>query len=128
MPVVVPGRWKIAFAALLALGAVPAFAQDTAYKCVSRGTVTYSQVPCPGGRAVTNVSSRTTDKWKVPPQDRAVLARRARLTPEEREQCGTLDHRMAREQEFLKSKGEAATLDDEMPLVRMKKQFRELRC
>jgi hypothetical protein len=29
---------------------------------------------------------------------------------------------------MLKAKGESVTLDDEMPLVRTKKQYRELRC
>ena len=110
---------------LAALAASQAFAQAQAYRC---GTRTYSQVPCTGGRAIGVTPHRVTDKSKAPPQDRAVAARRAALSPEERQECRGLDVRLREEQRMLRAKGGAATLDDEMPLVGMKKRFRELHC
>jgi hypothetical protein len=110
---------------LAALGTSHAFAQADAYRCGAR---TYSQVPCPGGRPVGGKPQRVTDKSKAPPQDRAVAAKRASLTPEDRQECRALDGQLREEQRALRAKGEAATLDDEMPLVRAKKRFRELRC
>jgi hypothetical protein len=82
----VSSRWSCAAAAaLLALGATPAGAQEVLYKCVVRGTVTTSQVPCPGGRVMVTLPS-PGDRWEAPPpQDRPVLARRAQqLAPAER--------------------------------------------
>lgn len=105
-----------------------ASAQTAAYKCVSRGTVLYSQVPCPGGRDVTAAKTRTTDKSKQPPQDRAKIARRATLTPEDRQECSALDGTMLTQQKELKAKGDTVTIEDEMPFVRSQKRFRELRC
>lgn len=123
----------LAFGAVLAAPAgaqqqADAASTDTAYRCATREGVTYSQVPCPGGRRVGPGVRRVTDKWKPPPQDRAVAAKRARLSAGDRQECARLDRGMADEERMLKTRGEAATLDDEMPLVRMKKQFRELRC
>jgi hypothetical protein len=113
-------------ACLLAGG--PAPAQQPAYKCGSSAHPTYSDRPCPGGRQVGPAKSRVTDTSKTPPQDRAVIARRARLTADERKECSALDRRLAQEKARLKTKGDAVTLEDEMPLVRVQKQFRELRC
>lgn len=106
----------------------PAGSEDRPYRCTSGGSVTYSQIPCPGGRPIGTTARRTSDKWTPPPQDRAVIARRSRLSPEERQQCRSLDGRMAAEERLLKSRGESVTLQDELPLVQMKKQFRELKC
>ena len=114
--------------ALLVLGALAASqgtAQAEAWRC---GTRTYSQVPCTGGRQVGVKPQRETDKAKAPPQDRAVAAKRASLTPEDRKECRALDVQLRDQQRSLRAKGEAATLDDEMPLVRTKKRFRELHC
>jgi hypothetical protein len=109
--------------------AAAAPAETAAFKCVARdGTVLYSQVPCAGARAVGDPSYRSTNKWKQPPQDRAKIARRALLSPEDRQECSVLDDRMHEQETMLKAKGEAATLQDEMPLVQNKKRFRELRC
>lgn len=115
-------------AAALALLAGGAGAETLAYKCVSRGAVVYSQVPCPGGRAVTDGVQRSTNKAKQPPQDRARIARRALLTPEDRQECTVLDGRLQAQEAMLKTRGDAVTLQDEMPLVRTKKRLRELRC
>lgn len=113
---------------MLVVAAPFAYAQTTAYKCVSRGTVTYSQVPCPGARPVAPRVARTTDRARKPPQDRAKIARRAALSAEARQECGALDVTMREHQRVLKAKGDAVRLEDEMPLVRERKRFRELRC
>jgi hypothetical protein len=122
-------RWRsaLAAAALITMTA-GASAQTAAYKCVSRGTVLYSQVPCPGARDVTSSTSRTTDKSKKVPQDRARIAKRAVLTPEERKECYALDRRLVEQEAMVKAKGDTVTIEDEIPLVQSKKRFRELRC
>jgi hypothetical protein len=121
-------RWRIVLAAATVFMAAGAQAQTAAYKCVSQGTVVYSQVPCAGARAVKERLPRNTDKWKKPPQDRAKIARRALLSPEDRQECSALDDTLAEQDQMVKAKGEAVTLEDEMPLVRSKKRYRELRC
>jgi len=120
-------RWiRGALFALAALAATQAGAQAAGvWRC---GTRSYSQLPCTGGRAVGVAPHRVTDKARVPPQDRAVAARRAVLAPGQRQECRALDVQLRDEQAALRARGEAATLDDEMPLVRAKKRFRELRC
>jgi hypothetical protein len=123
-------RWvRGALLVLAALGASQAGAQQpAAYRCGSAGRVTYSQVPCTGGRPVGMTPRRVTDKAKEPPQDRAVAAKRASLTPEDRQECRVLDQRKREEERFVRELGAAATLQDEMPLVETKKRFRELKC
>lgn len=122
--------WKAAAVAMLlvAVQQVPAQPSQTPYRCVSRGHVTYSGVPCPGGREVGVKPVRNTDKWKAPPQDRATVARRASLSPEERQECRALDAKRSEQEAQLKAKGEGVTLADEMPLVATKRRARELRC
>lgn len=124
------GHWKkAALLAVAALAGSYAVAQPAAYRCYRGGTVTYSQVPCAGGRAIGGEPARrVTDKSKAPPQDRAVAAKRAVLSPEERQECRALDRQLRDEERLLRLKGEAVTLEDEMPLVRAKKRFRELKC
>jgi hypothetical protein len=121
-------KTSIVLGAALLLAAGAALAQQPTYKCVARGRVTYTSVPCTGGRVVGVHRMQETDKWKTPPQDRARIARRAPLSPEERQECSALDARMASEQAMLKAKGDAATLQDEMPLVHSKKRYRQLHC
>lgn len=117
-------------AAAILMAAAGAQAQTPAYKCTSRGgAVTYSQVPCAAGvRPVNQRTPTATDKARQPPQDRARIARRAPLSPEQRQECYGLDGTLAEQERALKAKGADATLDDEMPLVRSKKRYRELRC
>lgn len=129
MAAVVPGWKTLAVAAALVTCGRPAAAQETAYRCASRGAVTYSQVPCPGARVVgQHAAHATADKWKTPPQNRALIARRARLSPEDRQECRVLDARLREQQHALQLQGAAATVHDEMPLVDSKKRFRELGC
>lgn len=108
---------------LLAAGA--ARAQDNAYRC---GGHSYSDIPCPGGRAIGARHPHETDRWQVPSQTRAVIAKRARLSPEDRAECKALDAHLTERQHALTAEGATATLQDEMPLVRTKKRFRELGC
>ncbi|HET8745625.1 MAG TPA: hypothetical protein VFM98_08470 [Ramlibacter sp.] len=111
---------------LLALAALgPSQAGAQVYRC---GSHSYSQVACTGGRPVGTKPHRVTDKSRPPPQDRAVAARRAPLSAEERRECRALDVRLRDEKRRLRAKGEAATLEDEMPLVHAQKRFRELKC
>ena len=126
--------WQLRLRNVLAAGALvtmaaTAPAEIAGYKGVARdGSVLYSQVPCPGGRAVGDRPYSSTNKWKQPPQDRARIARRAVLSPEDRQECSVLDERMLDQETMLKAKGASVTLEDEMPLVQNKKRFRELRC
>jgi hypothetical protein len=114
--------------ALMALAYGPAAAQQTTYKCVSGTRVTYTQVPCAGGQELGTRGRRVTDKSVPPPQDRATLARRATLSAEEKQECRSLDGTMRDQQAHLKALGSGASLDDEMPLVRNKKRYREIGC
>lgn len=112
-------------AALLAAAALPAAAQEEAYRC---GAHSYSGIPCPGGREVGARHRHETSRWQVPSQTRAVIARRSVLSPEQRQECRALDAHLAQQKRELKAKGPAATLQDEMPLVRSEKRYRELHC
>lgn len=112
-------------AAALLLAATGAPAQTPAYKC---GNGSYSDRPCSGGKVVGAGSTRSTDKSKPVPQDRATIARRATLTEEERAECRTLDAKKLELETALKAKGDAVTLQDEMPLVFTIRRQRELRC
>ena len=120
--------WVACAGAAMLLLAVPAHAQNTAYKCPSGKTATYSDLACTGGQPVGAAGPRKTDKATPVPQDRAKIARRARLTPEQRAECKSLDDKQLEQEGFLKAKGKDATLEDEMPLVFTRKRLRELRC
>ncbi|RYF35991.1 MAG: hypothetical protein EOO25_21630 [Comamonadaceae bacterium] len=115
-------------AATLWLAASPLHAQDTAYKCSSRGGTTYADRPCPGGRVLGPAGPRRIDKARAVPQDRARIARRAALSEADRAECKALDAKLAGQKAELKAKGDAVTLDDEMPMVFTQKRFRELHC
>jgi len=123
-------RWglKMMVAGSLLAGAVHADAQAVMYKCRAPGRVTYSDRPCAGARQLGAATPHHADKWKAPPQDRATIARRAPLPVEARQECSALDARLQDQQAMLKTQGEAATLQDEMPLVRSRKRYRELKC
>ena len=119
---------------LLLLAGAPVAAEDAApatpptYKCVSRGRVVYTQIPCAGGREVRPSGARHADKYKTPPQDRAKLARRGQLSPQARQECESLEGRIREQEAQLKAKGSAPTIQDETPLVKAKLRFRELKC
>lgn len=120
--------WTMLAAAGLLAGAAPLQAQ-VAYKCGAPGHVIYSDRPCAiGARTVGASAPRHADKWKTPPQDRATVARRAPLPPQTRHECTALDARLRKQEAMLTTRGTAATLQDEMPLVASKKRYRELKC
>lgn len=123
-------RWgcMVIVAGWLLAGAVHADAQEVMYKCRAPGRVTYSDRPCAGARQVGAAAPHHADKWKTPPQDRATIARRAPLPVEIRKECSALDARLKDQQAMLKTRGEAATLQEEMPLVLSRKRYRELKC
>lgn len=122
-------RWGLTIMAACWLLAGAAQAQgETTYKCRSPGRVTYSDRPCPGARQMGAAAPHQTDKWKTPSQDRATLARRAPLPADTKQECRALDARLQEQQAMLKARGEAATLQDEMPLVLSRKRYRELKC
>jgi hypothetical protein len=122
-------RWGTALAGLVALHfACGAQAQTPAYKCVSKGRVVYSQVQCADGKPIGSPKPRVNVRYETPSQDRAKIARRSTLTAEARKECGALDGHLREQEAQVKSRGDAVTLDDEMPLVRSKKRYRELKC
>ena len=119
-------RWGAVMFALAGLQA-PVQAQDTAvYKCYSKRGVVYSQLPC--GKPIDQAKPRVNVRYETPSQDRAKAARRAPLTAEARQECSALDTRMREQEAEVKAKGDAAVIQDEMPLVRSKKRYRELKC
>jgi hypothetical protein len=128
-------RWERAglAAAWLLLAAASARAQDEpvtppTYKCVSKGKVVYTQIPCQGGREISASGAHRTDKYQPPPQDRAKATRRAQLAPEVREECTGLEGRIKEQDAEFKAKGPGATVQDETPLVKSKLRYNELKC
>jgi hypothetical protein len=101
--------------------------QQPIFRCASGGGVTYSHVPCPGGKEV-GAENKAVSRYSTPPQDRAKQMRRAELTAEVRQECENLDAAITREQASLRAKGDAATITDEQPLVKSKLRARQLRC
>ena len=123
-------RWGTACAAIVALHVTGnVWAQQTpAYKCVSKGRVVYTQVPCGDAKPINSPKPRVNVRYETPSQDRAKIARRATLTAEARAECGALDHRLQEQEAEVKAKGDTVTLQDEMPMVRSQKRYRELKC
>ena len=122
-------RWGAALAALVAVQvAAPVAAESPTYKCVSKGRVVYTQIQCGDAQPMNAPKPRVNVRYETPSQDRAKTARRATLSAEAREECGALDQRMKQQESEFKAMGEGATLQDEMPLVRSKKRYRELKC
>jgi hypothetical protein len=114
-------------AGVLALAATQAGAQ-AAYKCSTRNGVTYSQVPCAGGREVGAPRSHASDRNAVPPQDRAHRVQRASLPPEKREECKALDTKLAAEKAALAKLPQPATPAEEKGLLNAKMRYRKLHC
>ena len=124
-------RWGLVMVALLLAQLPDAAAQGRpTYKCIRGGKVVYTQIPCRAGAKPLGEDGRprVNVRYQSPPQDRAVAARRGPLSVAARKECSALDHTLRDEEQGLKAKGSAATLEDEMPLVRAKKRFRELKC
>ncbi|MGV3494959.1 MAG: hypothetical protein ACO1OY_13900 [Ramlibacter sp.] len=127
------GGWAAALLLLLAAPLAHAQVEQPTYKCLSRTSagrtsVTYTHVPCTGGRELGAAKQRVAQRYAVPPQDRATLARRAPLSAEDKQECRALDGRLRDQKRQLEVLGDNATLQDEMPLVHSQRRYRELRC
>jgi len=124
-------RWGTVLGTFAALHAMSvAYAQDTpAYRCGSGQHVTYSQVPCGSAKPLgTPAKPRVNVRYETPSQDRARIARRGQLTADARAECSRLDVRLKEQEAELKGMGDGATIHDEMPLVKSRKRYRELKC
>lgn len=145
-----PNLWVLS-ALLCISAAAPASAQTTVYRCESGGTVTYSEKAC-SGRVV------NTDDAPVPARpnpnevdarragENQVMAqtmqprpgesaeqfetrrRRARLMPEDRNECARLDTRMAVEEASMNNPDPEALSNAKEALGKSRKRFGELRC
>ena len=122
-------RWGRSLLAVVALGgACGVLAQGTpTYKCVSHGRIVYQQAQCGEAKPLNSGKPRVNVRYETPSQDRAKIARRATLTAEARQECTGLEMHMKEQEAELKAKGEV-TVQDEIPLTRSKKRFRELKC
>ena len=124
-------RWGTILAGIATLHAsCNVRAEDSpTYKCVYKGQVVYTQIRCGNAKPLgSSGKPRVNVRYEAPPQDRAVAAKRASLGAAERHECSGLDRQLHEQEADLKAKGDGATLQDEMPLVRSKKRFRELKC
>ena len=128
----------------------PATAQSV-HRCVSRGSVTYSEKPCSGriisteqadvpvkpnprkvdvhrleeGRVAARAMRRQPDESA---EQFAVRQRRARLLPTDRAECARLDTRMPVEQASMNNPDAGEVARAEVALKQSKKRFGELRC
>ena len=137
--------------ALLYIGAFPSASAQAVYKCWSRGSVTYSHIPC--SKRIVN-----TDEAPVPAkpnreevdlrrlEHNQVVARalrpragesaeqfetrrrRAGMLPQDRAECERLDVRMPVEEASTKNPDKEAVFKADAVLVESKKRFSELRC
>lgn len=112
----------LAALALLAVG--PAMA-DATFKCGAR---VYTDKPCTGGREVGARKPHHADRYAVPPQDRAFLANRARLSPENRQACEALDVQLRDLGEALGKLPHEPTPTDEKPWLQTKQKYRDQHC
>ena len=120
------GRWFVA--AVVVSAACSALAQGRPmYKCVSQGRGVYQQTQCGDAKPLNSGKPRVNVRYETPSQDRAKAARRAPLTAEARQECSGLDTRMKELEAQFKAKGEV-TPEEEIPLTRSKKRYRELKC
>ena len=128
----------------------PASAQAV-HKCVSRGSVTYSQRPCSGRLVSTEqadvpvkanpkkVDVQRLEEARVAAralrrrpnesaEQFAVRRRRARLLAADRDECARLDTRMPVEQASMKNPDPAEVANAQAALKQSRKRFRELHC
>lgn len=94
------------------------------YKCGE----TYTQVNCGGRQVNGHRVTRTFDKNKPPPQDRARKMQRALLPAETRQQCSTLESSIRSQEARLKTRHEPATDAEQGDLAIQRVHYRELHC
>ncbi|HSV36741.1 MAG TPA: hypothetical protein VLI46_14365 [Ramlibacter sp.] len=143
--------YVLILAALAGAGAASPAAAQAVYKCWSRSSVTYSQQPCSRRTVDTadalvpvetnprQVDLRRMEQNRVlarslrqrPGESAAqfeVRSRRARLMPEDRDECARLDTRMPVEAASLTNPDKEEVLKAETALAKSRKRFRQLRC
>src|SRR3954469_3747494 len=130
-----PVRSLLAIAATLLAIATPARAEDVrsptsaapvdppVYKCGAA----YTNVNCGGRQVNAHRVTKTFDKNKLPPQDRARKMARAMLPPETRKQCADLEGHIRKEEVRLKTKRDA-TEAEEGDLAIKRVHYREMHC
>lgn len=127
-------------AAVLAVPAIPVLAQAPAdadykqpiYRCADgKGSFTYTHVPCANAKVIGAAAPKQAASRQPVPQDRARLAARAQLSPEDQEQCSALETQIAEQHALHKAKadkGEKVTEAEEGVLVRHRLKYREMKC
>jgi len=125
----------LAIAATLLTVVTSAGAQDTPYPTsaapvdppIYKCGGTYTNVNCGGRQVNGHRVTRTFDKNKLPPQDRARKMARAMLPPETRKQCADLEGHIRKEEVRLKTKQDA-TEAEEGDLAIKRVHYREMHC
>jgi hypothetical protein len=101
--------------------------QQPVYRCAEGSEVTYTHVPCTGGKPVGEGRvSRTFHP--VPPQDRARQMARAQLPPETRQKCEALEADIRQREARLKERTEPPMPAEEGDLAILRVHYREMRC
>ena len=111
--------------------AAPAQAQSVAntYKCQdAKGKIVYSEKPCVGGKDLNEAKVKADARKETPPQDRARLANRAKLSPETLQKCDALAGTIKDQEAALKAKAPPLNPEDERPLTQSRKEYREMKC
>ena len=116
--------WIAALCAALWV-AGPVQAREPVFKCSSKRGVTYSQVQCPGGKELVPTPRRVTRTFPPPPQDRAVLARRAPLSDDAKRECRRLDAWLPQQEQLLRTAFDA---ERDRAWVQGKLRYREMGC
>lgn len=140
-----PNPWVLS-ALLVAVVPAPALAQTTVYRCESGGTVTYSEKACTSGRIVNTTEAPVPARRNPKLDENQALAqamsprpgesteqfetrrRRARLMPEDRDECARLDMRMPVEAASLNNPDPEEASKAQESLAGSRKRFAELKC
>jgi hypothetical protein len=135
---------------LASMAVAPASAQAV-HKCVSQGSVTYSQQPCSGPLVSTdpagvpvkpnpkNVDVQRLEEARIAAgslrrnpdesaEQFATRQRRRRLLATDSDECARLDARMPVEQARMKNSDPAEVADAELSLKQSRKRFSALHC
>ncbi len=118
----------IALPAVQAQSTTPQVVDRATYKCKIGGKIVYQHTQCDGEVINAKPKRTTTSRNVAPPQDRALAARRAELSPEQRKECEALDVTIPQLEDGVKAQGNNVKPEDERALTEAKKKFREGRC
>ena len=138
-----------------AFGQAPPSPSRTVFKCEKGGKVAYSDEPCLGARRVDVEPTRGLDSssgtrragadvrrekqneqmaeamrpiFNESPEQRATRHRRAKLTPDAQRTCQRLDSEIPKAERQERQGSEASRADAQTELLRMRTQFRQLKC